>query len=111
MDNTYSCFLIFVFVALILVVLFRCKLKCGTCDNRSENYDFLPTKGSLPTGEGGYLLEGDNLGEFDYVNNQILEGDDLGKFDYVSKQSCLQCMRDYSSMRTCFPYCISRSVI
>ena len=94
MDNTYSCFLIFIFVVIILVVLFRCKLKCGTCD-KSENYDFLPTEGNLPTGEGGYLLEGDNLGEFDYVSNE----------------TCAECMRDYSSYNICSPYCIRGSVI
>ncbi len=88
MDSAYSCFFIFGFVVIILIVLFRCKLKCGTC--KSESYDFLPTKGTLPTGEGGYLLEGDNLREFDYVNNE----------------NCLTCMRDYSSYRICAPYCI-----
>ena len=94
MDSTYSCFFIFVFVAIILTILFRCKLKCGTC-SKSENYDFLPTTGNLPTGEGGYLLEGDNLGKFDYVNND----------------ACMQCMRDHSSTQICFPYCIRGSVI
>ncbi len=90
MDITYSSFFIFGFVVIILIVLFRCKLKCGSCDSKSESYDFLPTTGNLPTGEGGYLLEGDNLGEFDYVNNSV----------------CMECMRDYSSYRICAPYCI-----
>ncbi len=92
MDLTYSCLLIFVFVAVILTVLFRCKLKCGSCPD-SENYmDFLPTEGSLPTGEGGYLLEGDSLAQYDYVNNIY----------------CLMCRRDYSPNmdRVCAPYCI-----
>ena len=103
MDSTYSCLFIFVFVAVILASLFRCKLKCGTCDrSKSENYDFLPTTGNLPTGEGGYLLERDNLGEFDYVNNEI----NLGEFDYVDNETCMQCMRDYSSRSSCAPYCI-----
>ena len=96
MDSSYSCFFIFVFVAVILAALFRCKLKCGACDDsKNENYDFLPTEGNIPTGEGGYLLESDNL----------------GKFDYVSNETCMQCMRDYSSTRICFPYCIRGSTI
>jgi hypothetical protein len=91
MDITKSCFFIFVFVAIILVMLFRCKLKCGTCDGRNEKYmDFLPTTGDLPTGEGGDLLEGDNLAEFDYVNNI----------------TCLQCQRDYADNDICAQYCI-----
>ena len=96
MDSTYSCFFIFVFVVIILVVLFRCKLKCGACDSsKSENYDFLPTEGKLPTGEGGYLLEGDSLGKFDYVDNE----------------TCMQCQRDFSNTRVCAQYCIRGFVI
>ena len=89
MDNTYSCiFIILVFVAITLTALFRCRIKCGGCS--SEPYmDFLPTTGTLPTGDGGYILEGDNLGAFDYVNNT----------------TCLQCWRDYSDYNICAPYC------
>lgn len=60
--------------------------------NRSsdENYlDFLPTVGSVATGEGGQLLESDNLGQFDFVNNE----------------TCLQCWRDYANYNICAPYC------
>ena len=81
MDNTYSCFLIFIFVALALVLLFRCKLKCGSC--KDENYSFL-----------GSALKGG-----------------LAKFDHVSNETCLQCMRDFSSISVCAPYCIRGEVI
>jgi len=53
MDYTYSCLFIFVFLALILTALFRCKLKCGTCD---ENYQYPSIRRSL--------------GKFDHVGNE-----------------------------------------
>lgn len=78
-----------VYASIFLVLIFLLIV----CRQRDGYYlDFLPTTGNVPTGEGGYLLEGSEP----YVKN-------YSEFDL---KTCWQCRRDYSDPRACSPYCV-----